>query len=228
GAGRADDADGYVAFHAAIVPAHRRARRIACVPPFRQTLLRAFVPDEVVIGASLAADPPGSLLEHDLRAEGAGVVRRGHDPPVGAGEADRDQVATARERQCAREGEEVAAFAERTDEVDLRLLALVAPVFADERDRMLGAVQDGPEKVVHAAVADYYRLVSGLLDVEDPRHEGADRADQVPAGLEDERGSELVGDVRECPRVGTEVGCPAAVVGDAETAAGVEVTELDA
>src|SRR5262249_2292040 len=116
-----------------------------------------------------------------------------HDPPVGAGEADRDQVATARERQCAREGEEVAAFAERTDEVDLRLLALVAPVFADERDRMLGAVQDGPEQVVHAAVADHYRLVSGWFEGGARGQEGAAGAARVLAGSGEGGGGGLGG-----------------------------------
>jgi hypothetical protein len=167
------------------------------------------------------------LLEHHLRAERAGVVGRGHDPPVGADEADRDHVAAARERQLARDREEVAALAKWADEIDLRLLPLVARVPPDEGGRVLGAVEHRAQQVVHAAVADDDRFAAGLLHVQDARDEGADRADQVTARLEDQGRVELPGDVGERSRVSAEIGCRAAAVGNAEPSTGVEVAEPD-
>src|SRR5436190_8449133 len=172
-----------------------RSTRPLCLPS------GALVPDEVVIGAPFAADPPPSSLEHDFRAQRAGVVRRGHDSPVGARESEREQVAAARERQRAGEGQEVAALAERADEVDRRLLVFVAVVSAKQRDRMLGAVENRPDQVVHAAVTHDDRVASCFLHVQDSGDEGPDRADQVPARLEDQRRIELAGDLRERLRV---------------------------
>src|SRR5204862_1671076 len=53
------------------------------------------------------------------------------------------------------------------------------------------------------------------------------RADQVPAWLEDQGRIELVGNLAERSRVSAEVGRRPAVVGNAQAAAGVEVTERD-
>ena len=92
---------------------------------------------------------------------------------------------------------------------------------------MLGAIQSGSEQVVAAAVADDDRPAAGVLYVEDAGHEPADRACEMPSRLEDERRIERARDFGQPAHVGIEVGLRAAVIGDAKSSAGVEVSKPD-
>jgi len=142
------------------------------------------------------------LFEHDLGAERPGVVRRGHDAAVGAGELDRDQVAATWQGQSAAQRKEIAALAERADDVYLRLLAVVA---GQHGDRVLGPVEGGSEQIVAAAVADGDRPAAGLLHVQDAGDERADGTREVASGLQDKRRVEAPRDLGERVHVGGEV-----------------------
>src|SRR5262245_3032239 len=183
-----------------------------------------FVPDEVVIASPFAAETPASLLEHDFGAERTRVVRRGHDAAVGPGELDRYQVSALRQRQLSIHGEEVAALAERPREVDGRLLAIAV---GEHGDRVLRAVEGGPEEIVRASVADDDRPASCLFHVQDPGHERAGRADEVTSWLQQERRAKASRQLGEPRRVLADEGLRGSLVGDADAAADVEVSELN-
>src|SRR5439155_19439653 len=94
------------------------------------------------------------------------------------------QVSSARQRQRSIKCQEVAALAERTNEIDQGALALALD---KDGDRVLGAVQGRAEQVVAAAVADGDRPPARALHVQDAGHERAGGADEMAAGLQNER-----------------------------------------
>ena len=142
------------------------------------------------------------MLQHDLGAERAGVVHGGHHPSVGAYQADRDQISLARLGQPAVERKEVALLAEGADEVDGQLLPAVRN---EDDDGMFGAVEDGAQQVVAAAVADGEGLAAGLFYADHPRHESPGGPDQVAARLEQQGGIQRARCFRERCGVGREV-----------------------
>src|SRR5439155_23446402 len=127
-----------------------------------------------------------------------------------------------RERSIQRQ--EVAALTQRAGQIDRCALALA---IGEDGDRVLGAVEGGPEQVVGAAVADDDRPASRLLHVQDAGDERADRADEMPSGLEEERRAEAACQLGQPRDVWADVRLRAAVVGDPESAARVEVPEPD-
>ena len=103
------------------------------------------------------------------------------------------------------------------------------PVAGDDRlDAVVGAVEHRPHQLGHAGIDDDEQLASGLrLDVDDPGDEQTGLADQKTAGLENQREPGLAHDRQHRRGVLRGGRHPLAFVRDAESAADVEVLDLE-
>ena len=132
---------------------------------------------------ALAGEVDFFSVDEDFGEQGAGVVVRGHDEPVGPGTEDGDAVALGERGEGAVLREEVAAFADGADEVhgDWR-----GGGFAEGDDFVPAFVEGGADEVVHAGIDDGEGFGGGLLHILDGGEEGAGVADEEAAGLEED------------------------------------------
>src|SRR5690606_35626015 len=81
-----------------------------------------FAGEEVVEGLARSYDVCRSSIDEDLGGKRAGIVVGSHDEAIGAGAHQGDRFAGLKVGQLAVLAEEVAAFADRTDDIDLHPL----------------------------------------------------------------------------------------------------------
>jgi hypothetical protein len=203
----------------------------------RPSVELAIAPAAELGGERLAADQvlDALALPHDVIApavdeDGGGarprVVVGGHHETIRAHAHHRQHVARLDGCQGTVPGEEVAALADRPDDVDGPGGAGARR--ADRPDLLVRVVQGGADEVVHRGVDDHEPPHRTVLQVEHPGEERAGVADERPPGLDDDGEAEVA---RAVDERGTVLGGrrrPLLAVGDPEPAAHVEVAERDA
>ena len=149
-----------------------------------------FAADQVVEALALADDvisSPSTSTSGGLRMR---IVVRRHGEAVGAGAHDREQIAALRPADLAVLGEEIAALANRPDDVGDDVCSALR--LHHRLNRLIGAVERRADQIVHAAVDDDEFLVVGFFEVQDFGEQDAGVADDDPARLQDQRDIETL------------------------------------
>ena len=122
---------------------------------------------------------PFVAVDQHFGDERAGIVGRGHHRAIGAGRHHGEQVAFLDALDAAVLGDEIAALADRADNVggDRRQVRVL-----DRLDLVMGFVERRPDQIVHRRIDDDEGLVA-LFHIFDAGDEDAGIADDQPARL---------------------------------------------
>src|SRR6266576_5922060 len=120
------------------------------------------------------------------------IIIRGHHKPVSTRAHDREQIAFAQFRHFAIERKKITALANRADYVDrLRLIPSCGvrrggrPTtrFLNRHNLMITVVKRRPNQIVHARIDNREFLLTGALDITDPRQQNAGISNEQPPRL---------------------------------------------
>src|SRR5947207_14335849 len=204
------------------VPCSFAKRSVAMSAELRRDTLAA---DQILERLAFPYNVVARTVNQDSRGTRPRVVVRRHHVTVRTRAHDRQQVAGPDLLELAVLGEEVAALAHGPDDVGDDRGAAARP---HGLDRLVGAVERRSDEVVHRAVDHDEPPGSGVLPIEDLRHEHPRVADHGPPRLQHERAIETPAPRLDRGRVLGRRGWDLVLVGDAEAAAAVEVAEAEA
>src|SRR5882762_6886438 len=147
--------------------------------------------DHLIDRRPWSSDRKSRAIDHHFRHQGATVVGRSHDRPVGTCRAYHDEVSGSQRRQITVLCQIVARFADRPDNVTADRGLILA--LADRQDVMPRLVQGRPDEIVHGRVDDHESLGNTGLNQDHLAHQHAGFPDQTPAGLESQLATQPCG-----------------------------------
>src|ERR1700683_4653531 len=139
--------------------------------------------DLILEGIAVANYVNVGAVDQHLRRARAAVIVRGHDEAVSPSAHHGEQVALRALSHLTLAREEIAALANRTDDVRGHGLAGLAAI--DRNNRVIGLVQHRTNQIVHRAVDYDEALHVGMLVVKHQRHQHARVAKHYASRLGD-------------------------------------------